>query len=503
MMADLASRLDDLRPTVLKLMAIGGTPGVSLGLMVKGKQVYQANYGYRDASKKLPINEDTTNPVCSMTKAVTSAAMGILVEENKVQWDTLVKDALPGFHISDDILQNQMTITDLLCHRAGLSWADKLIIGTENNVLVSGDDAMKFFNSQTRLMPFRGAFAYNNMGYEIAGKVIEALNNVGACYNTLDEGIYAQIPCVKLGDNGFGSAHAGMRRCVNDLMKLYNAFISSFNDQFATGKSATKGSPLKQVKELMSAKIPMGQPTKNEVSYGLGWARIQLPGAMGQIGINPDLLPEGMPIVGKEVSSQLLIFHQGSLPGALSIVILLPESQSAIFVTTNSLALNDVPDWIGQLFLEALLEVPSAARNDYIKAAEKTRAENLKWYPNLIQELKQAQENGTSPRNFEDYAGTYWDKYGIFKIIVTVQEGKLYWKLQGLESEKFELSHYQNDSFTWLATRNELSRRGRWVGGDQGPDFWKVEFKTASEGKISHLSWSHDNGVLANVYIKS
>ncbi|CZT49816.1 uncharacterized protein RSE6_10708 [Rhynchosporium secalis] len=158
MIADLASRLNDLRPTVLKLMAIGGTPGVSLGLM------------------KLPINEDTTNPVCSMTKAVTSAAMGILVEENKVQWDTLVKDALPGFHISDDILQNQMTITDLLCHHAGLSWADKLIIATKNNVLVSGEDAMKFFNSQTRLMPFRGAFAYNNMGYEIAGKVIEALS---------------------------------------------------------------------------------------------------------------------------------------------------------------------------------------------------------------------------------------------------------------------------------------------------------------------------------------
>ncbi|CZT04740.1 uncharacterized protein RAG0_11093 [Rhynchosporium agropyri] len=279
MMADLASRLNDLRPTVLKLMAIGGMPGVSLGLIMKGKQVYQANYGYRDASKKLPINEDTTNPVCSMTKAVTSAAMGILVEKTKVQWNTLVKYALPGFHISDDILQNQNDH-----YRSSVSPR-------------SGDDAMIFFNSQTRLMPFRGAFAYNNMGYEIAGKVIEALSgesyvdfvksrifdplgmnrtflltppsdldNVGACYNTLDDGRYAQIPCVKLGDNSFESAHAGMRSCVNDLMKLYNAFISSFNDQFATGKSATKGSPLKQVKELMSAKMPMGQPTKNEVS---------------------------------------------------------------------------------------------------------------------------------------------------------------------------------------------------------------------------------------------
>lgn len=55
---------------------------------------------------------------------------------------------------------------------------------------------------------------------------------------------------------------------------------------------------------------------------------MQLPNRMGQIGINPGLLPDGMPTIGKGVPSQLVLFHQGSLPGALTIVMLLPDSDN-------------------------------------------------------------------------------------------------------------------------------------------------------------------------------
>ncbi len=85
---------------------------------------------------------------------------------------------------------------------------------------------------------------------------------------------------------------------------------------------------------------------------------------------------------------------------------------------------------------------------------------------------------------------------------MTVEEGELCWALQGLDSEKFELKHYEHDTFTWLQPRNELSRRGRWVGGDQGPDFWKAVFGADSGGTISRLYWSHDTGVPAVAFKK-
>jgi hypothetical protein len=91
---------------------------------------------------------------------------------------------------------------------------------------------------------------------------------------------------------------------------------------------------------------------------------------MGQIGINPGLMPHGMPVVGKGVPPRLVIFHQGSLPGALSLIMLLPDTESAIVITSNALALDDVPDWVGQMVLEEFLEVPAVERNDYIAAAK-------------------------------------------------------------------------------------------------------------------------------------
>lgn len=508
-------------------MQAGGTPGLALAVMSGGESVYKATFGHGDVAAGLSISDETVFPVCSLTKAITAAAVGILVEEGKIGWDTLVKDVLPTFDSRDETLQNCLTITDLLSHRSGMAWADNLVIGTENNVLIQGKDGIKYINTQQRLLPFRGQFAYNNLPYDLAGNVIEQISgqswseflqtrildplgldrtflkppppgttNVTQCYNALDDLTTVPIPCPKAGSDRFAGPSGGMWSCVRDLQKLYTSYGRSFKDQFDTGKTSTDGSPFKQIAHLTSAKIPMDQPSRREISYACGWGRVQLPNRMGQIGLNPGLVPGGMPVIGKGVPSQLVLFHQGSLPGALAIVMLLPDSDGMIIVLSNSLALSDVPDWVGQLVLEELLDVPESERVDFIAPAKAAVAENLKWYPGLVKELEAAQKHGTSPKDLEEYVGVYWIDAHIFKIAVTLEDGRLFWALQGLDSEKYELKHYEDDTFLWLLPRNELSRRGRWVGSDQGPAFWKAEFR-ASGGPIDELYWAHDSDVPA------
>lgn len=240
--------------------------------------------------------------------------MAILVDDGKAQWESLIKDVLPEFHPQDDILANCTTITNLLCHWTGMSWDDNLFIGTGNNVLISSDNALKYINSQTRLLPLRNQFSYNNIGIDIAGKVIEALSgesysdfvrkriirplamdrtslktpasdidNVALCYNALNDGSSASVPCLKLGDDWWGVAPTGVRTSMCDLMKLYTAFLKSYTDQTATGKTSTAETPLRQVVKLTSAKIPNDQPSKNEISYAMGWQRVQLPGRMDRL----------------------------------------------------------------------------------------------------------------------------------------------------------------------------------------------------------------------------
>jgi len=228
------------------------------------------------------------------------------------------------------------------------------------------------------------------------------------CYNVLDDGTQTRIRCVKAGDDGFSGPSGSIPICVNDLLKLYSALLASAKDQLAIGRTSTRDFPLKQFNH-MSAKIPIHQATRGEVSYGSGWARVQLPGPMGDVGCSPPLIPKGMPMVWKGVASQLVMYHQGSVLGTLAIAILIPDTESAIVVLTNSL-------------------------------------------------------------------------------------------IQGLESEKFRLDHYEQDTFTWPEPRKDLVKRDRWV--DQGAPFWKAEFKANTDGHIGSLSWVHDIGVPAAEYVK-
>jgi hypothetical protein len=66
---------------------------------------------------------------------------------------------------------------------------------------------------------------------------------------------------------------------------------------------------------------------------------------------------------------------------------------------TNSLVLNDVPDWVGQLVLEEILEVPK--RNDYIEASTISVKKSLEWYSTVTTELEKDQKHNTSAKELD------------------------------------------------------------------------------------------------------
>lgn len=205
---------------------------------------------------------------------------------------------------------------------------------------------------------------------------------------------------------------------------------------------------------------------------------------MGAVGLNPGLMSDGMPIVGNSAPPCLVVYHQGSLPGALATVNLLPETQSAIVVMTNTLALNDCADWVGQLVLETL--IGTVDRNDYLELARRSVATALAWHSTVEAALNENQTHGTSPRSLEEYTGTYANSSKTMIIEVTQRENKLWFALQGLESETFEMMHYQNDIFAWLQPRNELARRGRFM--HQKHPCYMLRFSACDDNKISQLA---------------
>jgi len=81
---------------------------------------------------RLPLSSyayvQTKFPISSLTKVVSALALGQALRDSECMagFDTLVKDILPEFKLSDETAANQCTIKDLLTHQCNFRSYDLL-----------------------------------------------------------------------------------------------------------------------------------------------------------------------------------------------------------------------------------------------------------------------------------------------------------------------------------------------------------------------------------------
>ncbi|HEX8662150.1 MAG TPA: serine hydrolase, partial [Brevundimonas sp.] len=116
---DSAALADQVDAYVKRVMAgFPDQPAVSVALVKGGQPVLTRGYGVR-AIGGAAVDEHTLFAIASNTKAVTCAALAILIDEGKVKWDEPVRTYLPGFSLSKPELNEMVTVRDLVSHRIG------------------------------------------------------------------------------------------------------------------------------------------------------------------------------------------------------------------------------------------------------------------------------------------------------------------------------------------------------------------------------------------------
>ena len=103
------------------------TPGLAIAVVKDGEVVFAHGYGVRESGKPAPVDTRTLFAIGSTTKAMTAALVGMLVDEKKVDWDAPVITYLPWFQLKDPAVSREVTVRDLLTHRAGLGNADYVL----------------------------------------------------------------------------------------------------------------------------------------------------------------------------------------------------------------------------------------------------------------------------------------------------------------------------------------------------------------------------------------
>ena len=146
-------------------------PGIALGIVKDGKLVYAKGYGVRELGTPAKVDADTEFAIGSNTKAFTTAALAILVDQGKLHWDDRVIDYLPEFRMADPYVTREFTIRDLLTHRSGLgTGAGDLLFVTPTDFTRA--DLIRALRYLKPVTGFRAAFAYDNLLYVVAGEVV-------------------------------------------------------------------------------------------------------------------------------------------------------------------------------------------------------------------------------------------------------------------------------------------------------------------------------------------
>ncbi|KAF4950282.1 hypothetical protein FGADI_8265 [Fusarium gaditjirri] len=504
----LHDRIHHVLPVVEEIMEIGGTAGMSIGIMAKGQVIMERHFGYADVDARKSANSGTRYPLGSLTKAFVATTVSKLVDDGFLKWDEPITTYIPELSFkSDDTLARRLTLIDLLSHRTGLARLDPLWLGANGEVNLPKEAVIDMCNNLFPVQPLRSGWLYNNWMYALAGKVIEEvkkcsfgtvlasyvldklelknttlisssipLGSTALPYLVLDDKSLVRSPELGMTDEDLMSSAGGVRSTIPNMLTWGNALLSPFRND----------GPLDYIDAVMYGHSFMNQSFKSDEAYGLGFAKVDLPAQVGKIGFNPGLVENGMPVLSPGLAHQVF-YHNGAITGYNNCFMLIPELDMVIVVLTNSISQGDIADWTAQTLLQASIDSPSPIdmRPLARQAATTWRAQ----YKTIVDTLEEARTPDTKEPKHHDLIGKYWHSTRALYLEVFKDGKTLSFSINGKPSQSHVLSHYNYDTYIFLPSADDRVRRGLFHYGAQA---WLLYFKRNADGCFDSLVWNID-----------
>jgi CubicO group peptidase (beta-lactamase class C family) len=438
--------LDAYAARVLKEFEV---PGLAVAIVKDGKVVLAKGYGVRKLGEPAAVDENTLFGIASNTKAFTTAALAMLVDEGKINWDDSVVKHLPGFQLYDPYVTREMTIRDLLTHRSGLGlgagdllWWPPTDFSREELI-----GRLRFIKPASS---FRSRYAYDNVLYLVAGQVITAVT--GKRWDDfIKERIFTPLgmttsntsvtALISSADRATPHAKVSGRvqpiapqpldnvapcGAINSSVAEMARWLIAQLNHGAIGEGSRLFSE-RQSREMWSAQtiLPVSDPPPhlaplrtNFSAYGLGWGLTEYRGL-------------------KTVS------HTGGLLGFVSRVTLVPDLNLGVVVLTN----QQSGGAFQSLTYRILDHYLSAPATDWVAAFKKS--EEMGQARAAEVERRQASTRALDSKPslaLAKYAGRYTDAwYG--EIMISLEGDRLVLKFSRTPLLVADLEHWQHDTF--------------------------------------------------------
>ena len=322
-------------------------PGLSVAAGVGGEIVWAEGFGWADLEKQLPVSPDMRFRIGTASVALTSAAIGLLLEKGQLKLDDEIQTYVPGFPKKEW----PVTVRQLMGHLSGIrndGGDEGPLLGEHCQRPV---DALPSFADRPLLFEPGSRYEYSSYGWIVVSAAVEAA--AGEPFlsfmrkqifeplgmdGTIADSMIAPIPdrVTSYFPRFAADPHYGlhlMRPLDYSCYAGASVFVSTPSDLVRFGLAIKTGKLLRRATVQLlqtSQRLSSGQQT----GYGLGW----------------DL--EAVPLAGTPTRA---VGHDGDVLGGMTASLMTFPEQGIVVAVLSNISYadtNGVASRIAQAFAE-------------------------------------------------------------------------------------------------------------------------------------------------------
>ncbi len=315
--------------------------GAAVAIVKDGQIIHSKGYGVKNVGTGEKVTEHTPFAIASNSKAFTTLALALLVEEGKIKWTDRVIDHVPEFKMYNAYVTENFNIQDLLTHRSGLGLGigDLMIFPDGSNFTI--DDILVSFQHFKPVSALRTQFDYDNLLYLVAGELIARKSGMSwerfiqtRIFDPL--GMDNSFPSLKEVKNR--SQLASPHTTAYGSMKSFSDYEEMING--AAGGIYANVDDLSQWMLLHLNKGAYGPALKDTLFSVASQREIWKIHTTLDASTNPRYKAHfagyGLGWFLTDALGNMMVSHTGGLPGMLSKTILVPDLNLGVVVLTNT-----------------------------------------------------------------------------------------------------------------------------------------------------------------------
>ena len=241
--------IDTAEDSLRALMDEQQIPGLTAAVLVDGQIVWAEGFGWADVENRVPVTPLTKMRVGSVSKSMTGAALGVLLERNQLDLDAPVQQYVPDFPEK----RAPISTRQVAGHIAGIRHyrGDEFLSATHYESVEAGLD---IFEGDSLLFAPGERFEYSSYGWNLVSAVVEGASGQDFLpfmreavfrplglrytvadhvdsliarrtqfYSVQDDGTLVNAPYV---DNSYKWAGGGFLSTAEDLVRFGEAMIN-------------------------------------------------------------------------------------------------------------------------------------------------------------------------------------------------------------------------------------------------------------------------------------